>query len=107
MLFLFVIMMVNIRLSEILELGNQYTKNLSLAFIVGFLFIYEIFSIIPFSFNNINILNFPIEVSINILNFINDLTGSAATIKNNIITLVSQANPKVASEINYIFNGAI
>ena len=42
-LFLFVIMMVNIRLSEILELGSQYTKNLPLAFIVGSLFIYEIF----------------------------------------------------------------
>ena len=87
-LFLFVIMMINIKLTDILETGSQYTKTLPLALAIGLLFVYEFFTIIPFSFNNINILNFPIEVSINILNFINDLTGSAATIKNNIITLL-------------------
>src|ERR1700748_139399 len=43
-LFLFIIMMINIRLVDILELGNEYTKNLPLAIIVGVLFIYELFS---------------------------------------------------------------
>ena len=53
-LFLFVIMMINIKLTDILETGSQYTKNLPLALSIGSLFIYEIYTIIPFSFNNIS-----------------------------------------------------
>lgn len=52
-LFLFVIMMINIKLTDILETGNQYTKNLPLAIAIGFLFIFIIFQLIPFNFNNI------------------------------------------------------
>jgi NADH-ubiquinone oxidoreductase chain 6 len=48
-LFLFVIMMINIKLVDILEVGSAYTKNLPLALAVASLFIYEIFSILPFS----------------------------------------------------------
>ena len=57
-LFLFVIMLLNINLEEITEVGNQYTKNLPLAFTIAFLFIYEIFNIIPFTNNDISILSF-------------------------------------------------
>ena len=78
-LFLFVIMMVNIRLSEILELGSQYTKNLPLAFIVGSLFIYEIFSIIPFSINNIAILNLPFAAGLDVLSLVNDFLLNSST----------------------------
>jgi len=53
-LFLFIIMMINIRLSDILETGKTYTKNIPLAFAIGTLFIYELFSIIPFTFNNVS-----------------------------------------------------
>ena len=56
-LFLFVIMMINIKLTDILETGSQYTKNLPLALSVGSLFIYEIFSILPFTFNNVSIIS--------------------------------------------------
>ena len=43
-LFLFVIMMINIRLVDILEVGRDYTKNLPLALSIGFVFfIYDIF----------------------------------------------------------------
>jgi len=52
-LFLFVIMMINIKLTDILETGNQYTKNLPLAISIGSLFIFIFFTIIPFNFNNI------------------------------------------------------
>nr|YP_009463017.1 NADH dehydrogenase subunit 6 [Pleurotus citrinopileatus]AUW35260.1 NADH dehydrogenase subunit 6 [Pleurotus citrinopileatus] len=52
-LFLFVIMMINIKLTDILETGNQYTKNLPLALAIGLLFTYIVFSIIPFNFNNV------------------------------------------------------
>src|SRR5271155_2118483 len=53
-LFLFVIMMINIKIIDILETGNQYTKTLPLALCIGSLFIYEIFTILPFSFNNLH-----------------------------------------------------
>src|SRR2546421_365060 len=52
-LFLFVIMMINIKLTDILETGSQYTKNLPLAIAIGSLFIFIIFSILPFNFNNV------------------------------------------------------
>lgn len=47
-LFLFVIMLLNINLEEIVEVGNQYTKNIPLAFSIAFLFVYEFFNILPF-----------------------------------------------------------
>jgi NADH-ubiquinone oxidoreductase chain 6 len=53
-LFLFVIMMLNIKLTDILETGSRYTKNLPLALAIGSLFIYEIYTILPFSFNNVS-----------------------------------------------------
>ena len=56
-LFLFVIMMINIKLTDILETGSQYTKTLPLALAVGFLFIFIIFSIIKFNFNNVPVLS--------------------------------------------------
>ena len=70
-LFLFVIMMINIRLLDILEIGSEYTKNLPLAFLVGTLFVYEIFSVIPFSFNNVSntILDLLIKLNGFILNY--------------------------------------
>jgi len=52
-LFLFVIMMINLKLTDILETGSQYTKNLPLAIAIGSLFIFIIFQIIPFNFNNV------------------------------------------------------
>nr|YP_010384623.1 NADH dehydrogenase subunit 6 [Russula rosea]UHA57022.1 NADH dehydrogenase subunit 6 [Russula rosea] len=56
-LFLFVIMMINISLTDIIDTGKQYTKNLPLAFAVGSLFLFEMFNILPFSFNNVSGLN--------------------------------------------------
>ena len=53
-LFLFVVMMINIKLTDILETGSQYTKNLPLALAIAALFIYEIFNIMPFTFNNVS-----------------------------------------------------
>jgi NADH-ubiquinone oxidoreductase chain 6 len=72
-LFLFVVMMINIKLVDILEVGSQYTKNLPLALTVGSLFIYEIFTIIPFSYNNVSVVNLPIDL----LNYVNGLIFSS------------------------------
>ena len=39
-LFLFVIMMINVKLTDILDIGSQYSKNIPLAIIVSGLFLY-------------------------------------------------------------------
>ena len=46
-LFLFVVIILNIQLTEIVSVGREYTKNLPLGFIVGSIFFFEIVSIIP------------------------------------------------------------
>lgn len=51
-LFLFILMMINIKLTDILEVGTDYTKNLPLALMIGAIFIFAIFgSIAPFASN--------------------------------------------------------
>ena len=67
-LFLFVIMLLNIRLTDILETGSQYTQNIPLAIAIGSLFIYEIFTIIPFSINDVSLIS-------SLLNLITNLNG--------------------------------
>ena len=67
-LFLFVIMMINIKLTDILDAGSQYTKNLPLALAIGSLFIYEFFTIMPFTFNYVSLIS-------TILNLLTNLNG--------------------------------
>jgi NADH-ubiquinone oxidoreductase chain 6 len=89
-LFLFVIMMLNIKLSDILETGSHYTKNIPLALFIGSLFIYEFFTILPFTTNDVTSLSA-------LLDFITNLNGlflnSNSLIYNNIFTVV---NPSIA-----------
>jgi NADH-ubiquinone oxidoreductase chain 6 len=68
-IFLFIIMMINIKLSDILVTGKEYNKNLPLAAIIGFFFIYEMFTILPFTFNNISGITYLVET----LNSLNEL----------------------------------
>lgn len=89
-LFLFVIMMINIKLTDILETGSQYTKNLPLALAIGSLFIYEIFTIMPFTFNNVSALSSLLELLTNLNNLLlNSDTSSFVNVLNTI-------NPTVA-----------
>jgi NADH-ubiquinone oxidoreductase chain 6 len=46
-LFLFIIMMIDIKSVDILDIGRDYSKNLPLALLIGVLFIYSIFILIP------------------------------------------------------------
>jgi NADH-ubiquinone oxidoreductase chain 6 len=75
-LFLFVIMMINIRLTDILEVGNQYTKTIPLAIAIGFLFLYELYTILPFTFNNISIISLILNIftSLNALLLSNNIS---------------------------------
>ena len=52
-LFLFVIMMINIKLTDILETGVDYSKNLPLAIAIVFLSILIFYSILQYNLNNI------------------------------------------------------
>lgn len=69
-LFLFVIMMINIKLTDILETGSQYTKNLPLALSIGSLFIYELYNILPFTFNNVSALSSLLDIFTNLNSFL-------------------------------------
>ena len=83
-LFLFVIMMINIKLTDILETGSQYTKTLPLALAVGYLFIFIIFSIIKFNFNNVPFLSIFLD-KITSLNLLFSSEQSIALIKIDLI----------------------
>lgn len=64
-LFLFVVMMLNIQLTEIVSVGREYTKNLPLGFIVGSLFFFEILSLLPASYSDAG------ELPLGLFNYIN------------------------------------
>nr|YP_010879609.1 NADH dehydrogenase subunit 6 [Heterobasidion annosum]WHL55379.1 NADH dehydrogenase subunit 6 [Heterobasidion annosum] len=83
-LFLFVIMMINIKLTDILETGLQYTKNLPLAVAVASLFIYELFTIMPFTFNNIS----GISALLDLFTFLNEILLSSNLTTSNIVYTV-------------------
>jgi NADH-ubiquinone oxidoreductase chain 6 len=68
-IFLFIIMLLNIKLLDILETSTQYTKNLPLGVAIGSLFIYEIFTILPFTFNDVSFLS----SFLNLLTTLNEL----------------------------------
>ncbi len=61
-LFLFVIMMINIKLVDILEVGKDYTKNLPLGLLIGFIFLYAILSISTLAINDTGITLNPISL---------------------------------------------
>ena len=79
-LFLFVIMMINIKLTDILDAGSQYTKNLPLALAIGSLFIYEFFTITPFTFSDVSLLSTFLNTLTNLNGFFLDSNISIANI---------------------------
>ncbi|BCG68819.1 NADH dehydrogenase subunit 6 (mitochondrion) [Collybia sordida] len=83
-LFLFVIMMINIKLTDILETGSQYTKNLPLAIAIGSLFIFIIFTIIPFNFNNVPALS----VLLDKITYLNSILSDSKIVSVNLINSI-------------------
>lgn len=78
-LFLFVIMMINIKLTDILEAGSQYTKNIPLAFAIGSLFLYELFNIMPFTISDVSSISTFLNLFTN-LNILLLSSGSVAEV---------------------------
>jgi NADH-ubiquinone oxidoreductase chain 6 len=83
-LFLFVIMMINIKLTDILETGSQYTKNLPLAIAIVSLFIFIIFTIIPFNFNNVPALSILLDK----ITYLNSIFSSSNAVPINLINSI-------------------
>jgi len=105
-LFLFVIMMINIKLTDILETGSQYTKNIPLALAMGSLFIYELYNILPFTFNNISALSYLLKILTNLNSlFINSNEYNLRTVVEENIYYISNIfntiNP-ITADINII-----
>jgi NADH-ubiquinone oxidoreductase chain 6 len=108
-LFLFVIMMINIKLVDILEVGREYTKNLPLALSIGFVFLYEILSITttgaesaaglisegPVGLNPVSLqfLTYPLELLTNLNNLFISPMGAEHSVTESINTVNSVLNP--------------
>lgn len=93
-LFLFVIMMLNLRLVELIDTGQEYTQNLPLGAIIGSLFFFELISILPFEVTNY--LPSFLDEGLGIYNFINSfilgIEGTEGSASNVHVTF----NPVVA-----------
>ena len=81
-LFLFVVMMLNLRLVELLDTGKAYTQNLPLGTILGSLFFFELLSITAGSSQGSSFSDDPLgrlmQVPLNLFNKINNvLLGSS------------------------------
>src|ERR1700693_682393 len=101
-LFLFVIMMINIKLVDILEVGREYTKNLPLALSIGGLFLYEIISITNFTLNNVSLL--PLNIFINFNKcfvLVEPLHNSYDSVWQSFVTLINSVLNPIAMDINF------
>lgn len=117
-LFLFVIMMINIKLVDILEVGREYTKNLPLALSIGFVFLYLIVSITSSSLvpqaegdqlaglNNISlqIITYPLEILTNFNKLFLALPYGleGESVANNFITIINSVISPVGLDINFV-----
>jgi len=89
-LFLFVIMMINVKLSDIIETGSEYTKNYPLALAIGVLFLYEINNILPFSINDVT----SISALVNIISYMNNLLLGQDP--SSFVKILNTFNPSIA-----------
>jgi len=89
-LFLFVIMMLNIKIFEITERGSVFNQNLPLAFSVFGLLLFFINKILPFTINDINLIYFMLFNVPSIFFSISDLSFDLAFITNLQIQAIGQ-----------------
>lgn len=75
-LFLFVIMMLNLRLVELVDTGQEYTQNLPMGAFLGSLFFFELLSILPVNYHEGGSLHAPLSI----FNWFNStLLGASST----------------------------
>lgn len=89
-LFLFVIMMININIKDIIETGTQYTKNIPLIYAISLLFTYEISKILPYTLNDVSLLT-QLGNLFNKINFLYFNSVSALTDNTGSLTLANHS----------------
>ncbi|MBM4905298.1 NADH-quinone oxidoreductase subunit J [Vibrio parahaemolyticus] len=100
-LFLFVVMMLNLQLTELSAVGTEYTQNLPLGTIIGSLFLFELVSIVPFTgsengtFNISTVTNLLPQAELGILNWFNSVFLGVES---------AQYSPPTGSDVHYTFN---
>ena len=97
-LFLFVILMLNIKLSDILETSSQYTKNIPLALAIGSIFVYEILTVMPFSLNNVTSISLILNIFtyLNVIFLSSDIANLSSAGAENIFSVNTTLNPVIA-----------
>lgn len=107
-LFLFVIMMLNIQLAELSAVGSEYTQSLPLGGIVGSLFVFELISILPFSFKGLSTFNLSSvsntfsESSLGVINWFNTLLVSSVGTANDVHQVFDAAYATDSNFSNYM-----
>lgn len=105
-IFLFVVMMINIRLTDILETETQYTKNLPLAIIIGYLFLLIWTTFFEFKlFSGITVNYFQPEESLRFI-YVNNLDRhSNIHLVNNVLSdgTINRGNTEDNSFLNQVF----
>lgn len=102
-LFLFVVMMLNLQLTELSAVGTEYTQNLPLGTIIGSLFLFELVSIVPGftagsengTFNISTVTNLLPQAELGILNWFNSAFLG-----------VESAQYSSINDVHYTFNTA-
>lgn len=104
-LFLFVIMMLNLRLVELVETGQEYTKNLPMGAFLGSLFFFELLSILPVSYHD----GGSLHISLSVFNWLNTTllaisdTGAGSTDAGLAVGL----HPTATQAVHTAFNSSI
>lgn len=107
-LFLFVIMILNIQLAELSAVGSEYTQNLPLGGIVGSLFVFELISILPFSFKGLSTFNLNSafstfsETSLGVINWFNTLLVSGQITSNSVHQVFDMSYATDSNFSNYL-----
>jgi NADH-ubiquinone oxidoreductase chain 6 len=98
-LFLFVIMMINIKLTDILETGVDYSKNLPLAIAIVFLSLLIFYTILQYNLNNIPAFSIILNKITNLNTLFYDLNYN--NIMENTFQLAIQTVDFFLNDLNY------
>lgn len=99
-LFLFVVMMLNIRLVELLDTGKEYTKSLPLGTLLGSLFFFELLSLTPTSYKDTGLFQVPLTAFTTLESKVNTLMIGDTAVSGTDATVHVAYNP-VAADLTF------
>jgi NADH-ubiquinone oxidoreductase chain 6 len=102
-------MMLNLRLVELVETGQEYTKSLPMGAFLGSLFFFELLSILPVSYHDGGSLHAPLSLfnwlNTSLLGISNTGTGSEASVHTAFNPVVSDSTMTAFTQIESIGQG--